>query len=213
MTEWGEAIQRDYNHPCIVAWVVLNESWGVPNICFDKRQQAHSLALYYNAKSMDTTRLVISNDGWEITKTDICAIHNYAHGEQSEPVKQEIFRKTLSTKEDILKAQPAGRQIYADGFGHQGEPVLLTEFGGLAYAKDREKGWGYTTIENEEEFLEVYGRILKDIADSEILFGFCYTQLCDVEQEVNGLLTYDRKYKVAPEKIKAINDSVRKDYL
>lgn len=213
VTEWGEAIQRDYNHPCIVAWVVLNESWGVPNICFDKRQQAHSLALYYNAKSMDTTRLVISNDGWEITKTDICAIHNYTHGEQSEPVKQEIFRKTLSTKEDILKAQPAGRQIYADGFGHQGEPVLLTEFGGLAYAKDREKGWGYTTIENEEEFLEVYGRILKDIADSEILFGFCYTQLCDVEQEVNGLLTYDRKYKVAPEKIKAINDSVRKDYL
>lgn len=128
-------------------------------------------------------------------------------------MKQEIFRKTLSTKEDILKAQPAGRQIYADGFGHQGEPVLLTEFGGLAYAKDREKGWGYTTIENEEEFLEVYERILKDIADSEILFGFCYTQLCDVEQEVNGLLTYDRKYKVAPEKIKAINDSVRKDYL
>lgn len=213
VTEWGEAIQRDYNHPCIVAWVVLNESWGVPNICFDKRQQAHSLALYYNAKSMDTTRLVISNDGWEITKTDICAIHNYAHGEQSEPVKQEIFRRSLSTKEDILKAQPAGRQIYADGFCHQGEPVLLTEFGGLAYAKDREKGWGYTTIENEEEFLEVYGRILKDIADSEILFGFCYTQLCDVEQEVNGLLTYDRKYKIAPEKIKAINDSVRKDYL
>ena len=89
----------------------------------------------------------------------------------------------------------------------------MTEFGGLAYAKDREKGWGYTTIENEEEFLEVYGRILKNIADSDILFGFCYTQLCDVEQEVNGLLTYDRKYKIAPEKIKAINDSVRKDYL
>lgn len=213
VTEWGEAIQRDYNHPCIVAWVVLNESWGVPNICFDKMQQAHSLALYYNAKSMDNTRLVISNDGWELTKTDICAIHNYAHGEQSETVKQEIFRKSLSTKEDILKAQPAGRQIYADGFCHQGEPVLLTEFGGLAYAKDREKGWGYTTIENEEEFLEVYGRILKDIADSDILFGYCYTQLCDVEQEVNGLLTYDRKYKIAPEKIKAINDSVRKDYL
>lgn len=213
MTEWSEAIHRDYNHPCIVAWVVLNESWGVPNICFDKKQQAHSLALYYNTKSMDATRLVISNDGWELTKTDICSVHNYAHGEQGEFVKQEIFRKSLSTKENILSAQPAGRQIYADGFGHEGEPILLTEFGGLAYAKDREKGWGYTTIENEEEFLEVYERILMDIRDSEILFGFCYTQLCDVEQEVNGLLTYDRKYKISPEKIKRINDAVKKDYL
>lgn len=213
MAEWSEAIQRDYNHPCIVAWVVLNESWGVPNICFDKRQQAHSLALYYNTKSMDTTRLVISNDGWEMTKTDICSIHNYAHGEQNETAKHETFRKSLATKENVLKAQPAGRQIYADGFSHEGEPILLTEFGGLAYAKDSQKGWGYTTIENEEEFLKEYERILKAVNDSEIIFGFCYTQLCDVEQEVNGLLTYDRKYKIMPEKIRKINDSVCKDYL
>lgn len=213
MNEWSEAVQRDYNHPSIVAWVVLNESWGVPNIRFDEKQQAHSLALYYNVRSMDSTRLVVSNDGWELTKTDICSIHNYAHGEKDDIGTQQEFRKSLSDIENILKAQPAGRQIYADGFSYEGEPILLTEFGGLAYRKDEEKGWGYTTIENEEEFLETYGRILKDIRDSEVIFGFCYTQLCDVEQEVNGLLTYDRRYKIQPELIKRINDSVGKRYL
>lgn len=213
MSEWSEAVQRDYNHPCIVAWVVLNESWGVPNIRFDKMQQAHSLALYYNVKSMDPTRLVVSNDGWELTKTDICSIHNYAHGGRDETEMQKAFRRSLSDKENLLKSQPAGRQIYADGFAYEGEPILLTEFGGLAYKKDEGKGWGYTTIDNEEEFLATYGRILGDIRDSQSIFGFCYTQLCDVEQEVNGLLTYDRKYKIAPELIKKINDSVEKKYL
>ena len=157
---------------------------------------------------MDSSRLVIANDGWEITKADICFVHNYAHGENEEKKKQERFRKDLSGKEEILSAQPAGRQIYADGYSYQGEPILLTEFGGLAYEKDKGKGWGYTTIENEEDFLENYERILKAIGDSQVIYGFCYTQLYDVQQEVNGLLTYGRKYKISPDKIKKINDSI-----
>lgn len=210
LNEWSELLFRDYNHPCIVAWVVLNESWGVPNIRFDKKQQAHSQALYYNMRSMDTTRLIVGNDGWELTKTDICAVHNYAHGASDEKRKQELFYESLATKKGLLNSMPAGRQIYADGFSHEGEPILLTEFGGLSYLADQEKGWGYTTIDSEEEFLLTYERILTAIMESEALFGYCYTQLSDVEQEVNGLLTYDRKYKVAPEKIKKINDMVFK---
>lgn len=210
IAEWSELIRRDYNHPSIVTWVVLNESWGVPNIRFDSRQQAHSLALYYNARSMDDTRLIIVNDGWELTKSDICAIHNYAHGGKEEMEKQEVFRKTLSNKEELLHSLPAGRQIYADGFSHQGEPVLLTEFGGLSYSSDQARGWGYTTIDSEEEFITAYRRLLSDIQNSETIYGFCYTQLCDVEQEVNGLLTEDRKYKVNPDEIKKINDAIYK---
>lgn len=210
MSEWSELIRRDYNHPCIVTWVVMNESWGVPNIRFDKRQQSHAMALYYNVHSMDDTRLVVSNDGWEQVKTDICAIHNYDHGAKHETDKHESFQESLKTLNGLLNSMPAGREIYAEGYKHEGEPILLTEFGGIAYAKDREIGWGYTTIENETEFLDTYHRLLENIRVSDVLFGYCYTQLADVEQEVNGLLTYEREFKVDPKEIKKINDSVYK---
>ena len=206
MIEWMESLYRDYSHPCIVAWVVLNESWGVPQIYNNSKQQAHSMALYYQMKSLDDTRLVIANDGWEMTKSDICAIHNYNHGSKDEIVKQEVFEKALSTKDSILKSEPAGRNLYAEGYSYQGEPMILTEFGGISYCTDEGKDWGYTSVSGEEEFLETYERMMRVIRNSEALFGYCYTQLTDVEQEVNGLLTYDRKYKISPEKIKKLND-------
>lgn len=130
-------------------------------------------------RSLDDTRLIIANDGWEMTKSDICAIHNYNHGQKEEKKKHENFRKSLSCTHGLISSMPAGRQIYADGYNYDGVPIMLTEFGGLAN-------------------------------DSDALYGYCYTQLSDVEQEVNGLLTYDRKYKVAPKLIKKINDNVGK---
>lgn len=204
--EWTEAVYRDYNHPSIVAWVVLNESWGVPQIATDKKQQAFAMALYYHMKSLDDTRLVISNDGWELVKTDICAIHNYNHGSSEELEKQEAYERILTSKGAILASEPAGRKIYAKGYKHEGEPILLTEFGGVSYNTDRDKDWGYTSVSTDEEYLETYERMMRVIRKSEVLFGYCYTQLTDVEQEVNGLLTYDRKYKVKPEEIKKLND-------
>ena len=75
--EWIEVVARDYNHPSIIIWTPVNESWGVPNLA-DRRQQAHLKALYYLTKSLDDTRLVIDNDGWEHTEvTDLFAIHDY----------------------------------------------------------------------------------------------------------------------------------------
>ena len=75
--EWIEVVSRDYNHPSIIIWTPVNESWGVPNLS-DPRQQAHLKALYYLTKSLDNTRLVIDNDGWEHTEvTDLFAIHDY----------------------------------------------------------------------------------------------------------------------------------------
>ena len=204
---WFEIIKRDYNHPCIVGWVPLNESWGVPNIKFDLQQQAHSLSLYYQIKSVDNTRLVINNDGWEMTKTDVCAIHNYNHGNETETKKREYFRETMSTKENLLKARAAGKPVYANGFAYdENTPIMITEFGGIAYNANDPKGWGYTTVKNADELIEEYKRIIDVFSNSEAIFGFVYTQLCDVEQEINGLLTYDREPKCDLEKIKKIND-------
>lgn len=203
--EWLEIIERDYNHPSIVAWVPFNESWGINDIGRDRQQQHYTQALYHLIHSIDTTRPVISNDGWEMTESDLGAIHHYGHGEMDEKEKYLRFKQDLKTKEQILNANPADRAIYADGFEHQGEPILLTEFGGIGYKKDDQDGWGYSSVDNDEAFISEYKRVLEAVYESEILAGFCYTQLYDVEQEINGLLTYNRKPKIDLEKIKEIN--------
>ncbi|QHE63322.1 glycoside hydrolase family 2 [Rossellomorea vietnamensis] len=204
--EWIEIIERDYNHPSIIAWVPLNESWGIPGVRADHHQQHHSLAMYHLLHSLDGTRLVISNDGWELTRTDICAIHNYNHGSEQEREKYEKYKEELRMKESILASMPAKRNIYANGFSHQGEPILLTEYGGIGFRIGEDEGWGYTSVANEEEFINDYQRIMEAVYQSNVLHGYCYTQLTDVEQEINGILTYDRKPKCDLRKIRAIND-------
>lgn len=203
--EWKEIVKRDYNHPSIVTWVPFNESWGIGEIGRDRQQQHYTQALYHLLHALDPTRLVISNDGWEMTESDIAAVHNYQHGQSDEVKKFEKYKADIHTKAGILASQSANRAIYADGFTHQGEPILLTEFGGIGYKVGEQAGWGYTTVNSEEEFVQEYERVTKEVFNSEIIFGFCYTQLCDVEQEINGLLTYDRQPKCDLAKIKAVN--------
>ena len=145
-----------------------------------------------------------------MTETDICAIHNYDHGEKNDTDAQERFRISLSSGEELLYTYSAGRKIFVDGWQYQGQPILLTESGGISFAEKDEKAWGYTCIANSEELEKEYERILDALQKSECIAGFCYTQLADVEQETNGLLTCDRKVKVRPEIIRKINDRVNK---
>lgn len=198
--EWQEVINRDYNHPCIITWTPFNESWGVPNILNDKKQQHHTVAVVNMIRSLDDTRLVVSNDGWEHTDTDLCTIHDYrSDGED--------FIRTYADKNKITKDSPANRFIFANGYSYNGQPVLITEYGGIAFATD--SGWGYgDKVKNEEEFLRRFERVTHAIKSIDYICGYCYTQLTDVQQEVNGLMTYDRKQKFNPAKIKAVNDSL-----
>jgi beta-galactosidase/beta-glucuronidase len=198
-SEWQEAIERDYNHPCIVAWVPLNESWGVPNILVDKFQQQHALGLYHLTKSLDDTRLVISNDGWEHIKSDICTIHDY---ESSREVLVERYR----TVENAVQAKPANRWIHVPDYPYEGAPIHVSEYGGISFKKSDWEGWGYSAAQSDEDFIERYKSVTQPLLQSPVVQGFCYTQLTDVEQEINGLLTYDRKPKVALELIKQINE-------
>ena len=146
-----------------------------------------------------------SNDGWEMTKTDILAVHNYNHGHKNETRKYEIFKKDLLNSENILSSRPAARSLYAQGYEYSGEPILLTEYGGIAYKQGEATGWGYTTASSPDELLDDYARVMDAIFASECLQGFCYTQLTDVEQEINGLLTYSREPKCDFEKIRHLN--------
>lgn len=207
--EWFEVLRRDYSHPSIVAWVPFNESWAVPNIGLNPCQQNQSTGMYYLLKSLDATRLVIGNDGWEMTKSDICAIHNYAHGSMAEPEKQAFFKRTMTDKNILLSCTHAGRSVYAEGYSHGGEPILITECGGINYNLTETGNWGYTCAVSEEDFLKQYEHVIRTILESDLVYGFCYTQLSDVEQETNGLLTHDHAPKCDPAKIREINSRYR----
>ena len=206
MIEWTDILKRDYNHPCIITWVPINESWGVPNISFNRQQQHFSQAMYNYIHSLDTTRLVISNDGWAATETDIVAIHNYQHGHENEEKKSNYFKESISTREKLLKNISTPWPNFANGFTYKNQPILLTEFGGIGFDVSGQPGWGYTSVKNASEFVNDYKRIMDAVYSSTGLWGYCYTQITDVEQEINGLLTYDRKPKCDLTKIREIND-------
>lgn len=208
--EWCDVIQRDYNHPCIVVWNMMNESWGLPRLYDEPQQQHFARSAYHLAHGLDKTRLVIANDGWELTENDICALHTYKHGEEDEQAQQELFHKSIQTVDGMWNV--VERPVFAKGFGYGGEPVLLTEIGGINLtvksAADNvvEDSWGYTSAGSTEEFLKTYERLITDIYESDLIHGFCYTQLSDIEQETNGILDVNHAFKVDPAAIKAIND-------
>ena len=201
LRDLSEAIRRDYNHPCLIAWTPLNESWGVPFIQTHGEAQRLAGALRALVHSLDGTRLVSGNDGWEQADTDIVTVHDYtAWPEQLSPDYQ---------REDaILRGGPgSGRVISAQGYDHAGKPMLMTEYGGIAMAKDAGGDhWGYNgMVTDEESFLQRFQAITLAFRRMPVFCGFCYTQLTDVFQEVNGLLDMDRNPKADVEKIRAIN--------
>lgn len=197
-TEWFEVVRRDYSHPSIIVWLPLNESWGISRVAFDKHQQAHATSMYWQTKSIDQTRPVLSNDGWEHTISDICGIHNYRTPEEME--------KAYASVEAAISTTPANRVIYANGFDYRGEPIMITEYGGIAYKADEAEGWGYSAVKSADDLVAEYKKNTEVLLNSPVIQGFCYTQLTDVEQEINGLLTYDRQPKCDLKKIKEIND-------
>jgi len=206
--EWTEAIERDYSHPCIIVWVPFNESWGVPNLTSTQAHRNAVEALYHLTKTLDSTRPVIGNDGWEASATDILGIHDYdcdpaklrARYEVSDPVRTLFDQR-----------RPGGRILTLDGFPHRGQPIVLTEFGGIAYDKTKSAiaTWGYSRAVSEENFHDLYRSLLEVVNMTFMFSGFCYTQFADTFQEANGLLHADRTPKIPLEQISAATRNVR----
>ena len=206
--EWIEAVERDYNHPSIILWVPINESWGTPNLR-ERRQQEHLKALYTLTRSLDPTRLVIDNDGWEhVDMTDLFAIHDYtARGEALREKYKDLGKPGYAVPDNA-------RLALVPGYDYNGSPIYLSEWGGIAWipegAKVPAESWGYAGVEKSQSAaLNRLGGLFEAIRATPAIIGHCYTQLTDVEQEVNGLLTYDRKPKFDPKEIKRMNDSLR----
>ncbi len=190
--EWKDVIRRDISHPCIVAWVPFNESWGVPDLPESPAQRHYVQALYHLTKTLDPSRPVIGNDGWESVATDIVGIHDYddkpdriarRYGKEEQP--SALFKRE----------RPGGRLLILSEHAHAGLPVMLTEFGGIAYSANVDTTWGYTRSDSAEELANRYCELLNAVRSIPMLAGFCYTQFTDTYQEANGLLYVDRTPK------------------
>lgn len=201
MTEWTAVLERDYSHPSIVAWVPLNESWGVQEIRHNTQMIEFARSIAALTRALDPTRPVVCNDGWEQVDTDIIAIHDYEW--QADIIATRYAdRPSIDRMLDTLG--PAGRRLVLAG-GVEGKPVMLTEFGGVSYDTSEHAGaWGYSTASSADDLAERMEAIFAGVHASEVLAGFCYTQLTDTLQETNGLLTADREPKFAVARIREI---------
>ncbi|HYN29865.1 MAG TPA: glycoside hydrolase family 2 TIM barrel-domain containing protein [Dermatophilaceae bacterium] len=199
--EWLAVLERDLSVPCIVAWVPVNESWGVPDLQNDPAQRSFVEALYALARAVDGTRPVVGNDGWEHVVTDLVTIHDYS---QDGATLRERYGDHAALDRSLTEVRPYLRPLLLPGVQRGERPVLLTEFGGISYRAGRDFWNGYGAAADEEEFLRRYRDLLGAVHSSTVLAGFCYTQLTDTEQERNGLLTADREPKVDPAVLRAI---------
>jgi beta-galactosidase/beta-glucuronidase len=203
VAEWSEVIRRDSSHPSIVTWVPLNESWGVQHIAHDTAVRDYARSLFHITKSLDSTRPVVSNDGWEHLDSDIWSIHDY---EESSTVVRERYADQKSVDALFSSMGPAGRRLRLSHEPDRGQPVMLTEFGGIKYAPHTEylDAWGYSTAQSSADFAERLGSLLDAVRMSTVLAGYCYTQLTDTGQETNGILHSDRTPKLPMAQMRAI---------
>ena len=208
--EWTEVIARDYSHPCIIVWVPFNESWGVPELTAVGEQRHAVQALYHLTKTLDATRPVIGNDGWESSATDIIGIHDY---DANTDHLRARYGPEIKTEQLFDRRRPGGRVLTLDGYPHRGQPIMLTEFGGVAFAKKVEPDvpttWGYSTAEDDVAFARVFDELMQTVIHTALFSGFCYTQFADTFQESNGLLNADRTPKIPLEQIRKSTNGAR----
>lgn len=197
LPEWLEEVERDFSHPSIIGWCPFNETWNKHG----REHCVHFLDTVYDVtKAIDSTRPVITSSGaFPTERTDVHDVHDY---EQD----VEKFRFNYSQIEngiinDQLYRMDKRRQFYKTEL-----PVFVSEYGGIGWIMEKDSSaWGYgKSVEGEEEFFARLRGLTDVLLDNGKIFAFCYTQLTDVEQEQNGLLTYGRKFKFAPEKYRDI---------
>ncbi len=197
--EWQEIVRVAQNFTGIIAYVPFNESWGVREIATNQAQQDFARSLYYLTKSLDGEKLISTNDGFEnVCPTDFVSIHDYDISRA-----EQFPKKYVAGQYDGLF--PQSWRLFAEGNGYAGQPVLFTEFGGIALKSDASgDAWGYgNSAKSEDELCDRLEELLKGIAETEFQ-GYCYTQLTDVQQEVNGLLRADHTPKFEIERLKSL---------
>ena len=186
-----------FNSPSVFSWLLINESWGVYKIHDDNEQQQFVKDMTALAKNINKNRLAIANDGWnQMEETDIASFHEYQQNGQ-------LFKEKYLTKDKILNEDKINTfgPLFAKNNSYHNQPIVCSECGGVSVSKE---GWGYGEKAAKEDLLKRISDIINAIYELDYISGFCLTQLTDVEQETNGLLTNDRKPKANLDDIKKV---------
>jgi hypothetical protein len=184
-----------------MAWVPFNESWGVPNLPDSMPERNYVRALYYLTKTQDPSRPVVGNDGWESVATDIIGIHDY--DESTERINRRYWaHNVLPTL--LKRERPGGRSLVLEGHPRREHPIVLSEFGGIAFSSESHT-WGYSRTDSAAAFSQRFTALMRVARSLELLAGYCYTQFADTYQEANGLLCADRTPKIPIQQIAAAN--------
>lgn len=199
ISEWAELVERDRNHPSLVTWTPLNETWSANNSGVYTRFVQN---LYDMTKALDGTRPVNDASGDSHIKTDIWSVHNYER-QPDKIIKDFTFEHG---KEPYRNMRGDNWRWLAK---YEGQPYMLDEWGGLAYIlpekRHGDNAWGYGgAIDNVEDFYTILRKEVEAIKACKHITGFCYTQITDVEQEQNGIYNYDRTSKFDTKRIKEI---------
>lgn len=219
-SEWRAAVLRDRNHPSVIAWTPVNESWAYTDLANNVQQRNHIRELYYVTKGLDPTRPVNDNCGWEHVCDDLSTFHDYSDGEK--------LTETCSSMQGILGLKAGGRPMFCQpiigedgriidaGASHRaGAPVICTEMGGVNIApvgKEKGRDWGYTTATDAEDLVKRVEKLVMGVVEGGLVCGFVWTQLADIEQETNGLYDCHRKEKLDSGKVREIFERAEKLY-
>lgn len=193
--EWREIVLRDLNHPSIIAWTPFNETIGQARA----QPEVHRRALadiYAITRALDPSRPAHDTSGYVHVKTDIYTVHDY----------EQDATKFAATYADVDPARPQDARVcFPDlEIPYQGQPYVVDEYGGTWWVQGSgDEGWGYGNRPRDIE--EVYQRIedlTRVLIDHPHIAGYTYTQLTDIEQEQNGIYTYDRQSKFDTERLR-----------
>ena len=197
LPEWAQIVERDFNHPALVGWCPFNEVWNEAGRNISAGVIA---AAYHLTKQLDPTRPCIDTSGGiHGSATDLYDVHDY----EQDPG---VFR---SHYEAFGKGEePFYDRLEKDQHCRAGLALFVSEYGGIRWTPDQPggKAWGYGQApKSEQEFFDRYRGLTDALLDNPRIFGFCYTQLTDVEQECNGIYYYSRKPKFDAAKFREIN--------
>jgi hypothetical protein len=183
---------RHRNHPPIIAWTPWNEVWATDHDDQVARTLRDTSGL---TRALDPTRPVHTASGGAHVATDIWSVHCY---EQTGPGLAAVLAAVLAAGEDATLAKV--QRAHAEALTKAGLPLFVGEFGGIKWNTPGSgappENWGYGDAPKDKEaFLQRLYDLVNTVLALPGCAGYCYTQLTDVEQEVNGIYTYDRREK------------------